>query len=252
MLPPIRKENNGMHIKMILFDLDGTLLPMDQDVFVKTYMGMLAEHLAPLGYAPKAFFDAMWAGTGAMVKNDGTKSNEDAFWNTFCQMIGKDARVDMPRFEQFYIEKFDQVQGFCGYTPQAAQVIRFLKTKGLRTALATNPLFPGIATEKRIAWAGLSPDDFELYTTYETERYCKPNPCYYRTVAERLGVKPEECLMVGNDVSDDMVAEELGMQVFLLTDCLINKDNVDISRYPQGGFDELIDYIDGLNQENTI
>ena len=63
-----------------------------------------------------------------------------------------------------------------------------------------------------------------------------------------MGVTPDECLMVGNDVSDDMVAEQLGMQVFLLTDCLINKENKDISAYPQGSFDELITYIENLKK----
>ena len=52
--------------------------------------------------------------------------------------------------------------------------------------------------------------------------------------------------MVGNDVSDDMVARELGMKVFLLTDCLINKEDADISEYPNGSFEELIDYIGNI------
>lgn len=46
--------------------------------------------------------------------------------------------------------------------------------------------------------------------------------------------------MVGNDVSEDMVAKRVGMQVFLLTDCLINKENRDISLYPNGSFEELV------------
>ena len=81
-------------------------------------------------------------------------------------------------------------------------------------------------------------------TTYENIGFCKPNPDYYLEVARRIGVNPRECLMVGNDVGDDMVAEGLGMKVFLLTDCLINKDGVDISRYPRGSFDALNAYID--------
>ena len=89
-------------------------------------------------------------------------------------------------------------------------------------------------------------EDFEWITTYENSKYCKPNLRYYQEVLERLGVAPEECLMVGNDVGDDMVAEELGMQVFLLTDCLINKNKEDISAYPHGGFPELLDYIHAL------
>ena len=52
--------------------------------------------------------------------------------------------------------------------------------------------------------------------------------------------------MVGNDVNEDMVAEKLGMKVFLLTDCIINKDNKDISVYPNGGFDQLKEFIEKL------
>ena len=92
-------------------------------------------------------------------------------------------------------------------------------------------------------WAGLNQDDFELYTTYENIGCCKPNLDYYREILRRIGCQPEECLMVGNDVGDDMCARELGMDVFLLTDCLINKENADISVYPNGSFQELLDYI---------
>ena len=82
---------------------------------------------------------------------------------------------------------------------------------------------------------------------YENSRYCKPNPDYYREILGQLHLQPEECLMVGNDVSDDMVARKLGMEVFLLTDCLINKHNEDISQYPNGSFPELMEFIRSLN-----
>jgi HAD superfamily hydrolase (TIGR01549 family) len=125
-------------------------------------------------------------------------------------------------------------------------LIKAVKDKGLRVALATNPLFPSTATEQRIAWAGLSPKDFELFTTYENSHFCKPNTNYYLEIMEKLGVKPEECLMVGNDVGEDMIVESLGSQVFLLTDNLINKENKDISVYPNGSFDKLLEYINHI------
>ena len=109
--------------------------------------------------------------------------------------------------------------------------------------LATNPLFPAIATHSRIRWAGLNPDDFEHITTYENSSYCKPNPDYYREILSKLNLKPEECVMVGNDTVEDMIAETLGMKVFLLTDCLINKPSADISTWPNGGFPELKAYL---------
>ena len=42
-----------MSVTTVLFDLDGTLLPMDQDVFVNDYFGRLAKKLAPVGYEPE-------------------------------------------------------------------------------------------------------------------------------------------------------------------------------------------------------
>lgn len=233
-----------MKISMVLFDLDGTLLPMDQHVFMKAYFGGLSKRLAPRGYEPHALVDAIWSGTAAMVRNDGSRCNEQAFWNKFFEIYGEQAKADIPVFDAFYREDFEKVKASCGYAPQAAQVVKRIREKGCRVALATNPLFPAMATESRIRWAGLRPDDFELYTTYENASYCKPNPDYYRAVAAALGVSPEECLMVGNDVTEDMVAETIGMKVFLLTDCLINKQEQDISVYPHGGFDELMTFIE--------
>ncbi len=225
---------------MVLFDLDGTLLPMDQDEFTKGYFKLLAKKLAPLGYAPQKLVDSIWAGTAAMVKNEGKKTNEEAFWEVFVQIYGAGRLADKPVFDEYYAVDFDGVRNFCGYSPKAAQTVAWLKSQGFRTALATNPIFPRIATEKRIRWAGLSPDDFELYTTYEDSTFCKPNPAYYLEVAGKLGVSPEECLMVGNDAVEDLAAAETGMSVFLLTDCLINKMEKDLAGVPHGGFEDLM------------
>ncbi len=235
-----------MKTKVILFDLDGTLLPMDQDRFVKAYFGGIAKRLAPHGYEPNKLIDGIWKSTGAMIKNDGKKRNEQVFWDCFASTFGEKARADEPNFEQFYIEDFDKVQVSCGFDSKAAPTIAALKAKGFRLALATNPIFPSIATEKRMKWAGLNKDDFELFTTYENSRYCKPNLEYYKDIVVQLGVSAEECLMVGNDVSEDMVAEKLGMKVFLMPACLLNKENKDLSVYPQGNFDDLLAFVDGL------
>lgn len=232
-----------MSIKAVLFDLDGTLLPMDQDEFVRTYFGLLAKKLAPHGYESKELIDAIWKGTKAMIQNAGEQSNEETFWQTFSGIFGERAKDDIGLFEEFYRNEFAGAKAVCGYNPQAAETVRMIKEMGVRVALATNPIFPGIATENRMRWAGFEPEDFELYTTYENSNYCKPNLRYYMDVLDKMQVKPEECIMVGNDVADDMVVTEMGMKVFLLTDCLINKDEKDISCYPNGNFAQLQSYI---------
>lgn len=232
-----------MNIKMVLFDLDGTLLPMDNDEFTKGYFKLLAVKLAPYGYESKQFVDAIWAGTAAMVKNDGSRSNEEAFWQEFAEIYGEKVYVDKHIFDEFYEQEFQNAKALCGFNPKAAETVKRMKDLGLRTALATNPIFPAVATESRIRWAGLEPEDFELYTTYENIGYCKPSPDYYRELLKRLQVEPEECLMIGNDVTEDMIAESVGMKVFLLTDCLINKERKNISVYPQGSFEQLAEFV---------
>ena len=229
-----------MDINTILFDLDGTLLPMDQEKFVNVYFKMLAAKLVPYGYEPQQLINAILAGIEAMIKNDGSQLNEDAFWKRFVDIYGDKVLADKPVFEDFYKNEFQDARLFCGFNPKAAETVRSLKDKGYRVVLATNPLFPSIATESRIRWAGLEPSEFDLYTTYENTSYCKPNLDYYRDILKRIDCRPEECLMVGNDVGEDMVVEALGMQAFLLTDCLINTQKKDITAYPHGSFEQLL------------
>lgn len=231
-------------IKNILFDLDGTLLPMDQNVFIDAYMRTLAANLAPHGYDPQLLVKGIWAGTAAMVQNDGSKTNEQAFWDCFASLMGEHVCRDEPLFDTYYRTDFSLVQKACGFAAESKALIDKLKRIGCRLILATNPIFPPIATQMRIGWAGLSTTDFEWITTYDNSSFCKPNPKYYREIFEKLGLIAEECLMIGNDVTEDMVAQSLGCKVFLLTNDLINKQNKDISIYPHGGFAELLNYIE--------
>lgn len=222
---------------------------MDQDAFTEGYIKLLARKLEPYGYEPEQLVAAIWSGTAAMVGNDDSKSNEEAFWENFYRIYGEKGKADRERFDEFYRCEFRKAKELCGYNPKVPKTIRKIKEMGIRLALAANPIFPGIATQSRVQWAGLSLSDFELYTTYENIGFCKPNPNYYRKIAERMKVNPEECLMVGNDVGEDMVAEMTGMKVFLLTDCLINREHKNINQFPRGSFEQLIWYIDEERKE---
>jgi len=240
-----------MAIRYILFDLDGTLLPMDQGEFLKLYFGEMAKKMAPMGYDPKELVQAIWRGTAAMIANDGNCFNELRFWQALRERFGDRVDRDFSVMDSFYEKEFDCARAACGYDAAAVETVRALKQRGYCVALATNPVFPAVATRKRISWAGFSLEDFALVTTYENSTYSKPSSGYYAEVAARLGAKPEECLMVGNDISDDMPAAEIGMKVFLLTNCLIAKEGISPDRYPNGGFAELMRYIESLEDESV-
>ena len=112
-----------MHLTTVLFDLDGTLLPMDQEAFTSGYFKLLAKKLAPHGYEPKSLVDAIWAGTAAMVKTDGSGTNEQAFWKKFSAIYGSEkALADQPLFEDFYANELSAAQEICGFTPVASRI----------------------------------------------------------------------------------------------------------------------------------
>ena len=235
-----------MRYQAILFDMDGTLVPMDTDAFVKVYFGCLAKELCPLGVKPEALIDAVWAGTGAMVKNDGSRMNDKVFWSVFTQKTGLDAAPYIPVADAFYGNGFHNARVATQPNPLATEAVRLAREKADKVVLATNPLFPMAGQETRMSWVGLKKDDFDLVTSYESDRFCKPNPAYYQSICERMGVDPKACLMIGNDVGEDMLASApLGMDTFLVTDCLIPAKNGEYHG-PQGTFAELIGFLKAL------
>lgn len=57
----------------ILFDLDGTLLPMNQEKFVTFYLPLLAEKMKKYDISTNDLISAVWKGFYAMVANDDTR-----------------------------------------------------------------------------------------------------------------------------------------------------------------------------------
>ncbi len=227
------------NIDTVLFDLDGTLLPMDQDLFIRDYFGRLAAWLAPYGYDPQETVQAVWKGTAAMTANDGTMTNEERFWLVFDQVTGRDNRSSYDVFDTFYRQEFPKVQASTGFDADCAAIVHDLKEAGYTVVLATNPLFPRVATQERMRWAGLDPHDLVMVTTYEDCSFCKPNPLYFKEITDKLGIDPRKCAMIGNDAGEDLPAGSLGMDVFLLTRDLINSKNIDISTVAQGDTHDL-------------
>ena len=227
----------------VLFDMDGTLVPMDQDAFTKGYFKMLAKKLMHHGIAPDALVAAIWDGTGCMVKNDGSKKNEEVFWDRFEKTTGKKREDINPDCLDFYGNEFRASKQFTGENPYAVEAVETARKVADHVVLATNPLFPMVGQVTRMGFVGLKPEDFDLVTSYETDSFCKPNPRYFLSVCERVGVKPENCLLVGNDEYEDMYAgSKAGLNCYLITDTAIPS-----KEHPwegmKGSFKDLIEFL---------
>ena len=227
----------------ILFDLDGTLLPMDNQVFIETYMKLLALKVAPMGFEPKALIKALWKGVDGMVHNQGGQTNEQVFWDIFAGQLGERVKELLPEFTHFYTHEFDQAKAVVGYQPLAGEAVKLARQKADRVILATTPQFPIEGVLTRMKWAGLSPEWFDDITYYSNMCYCKPNPDYYRAILEKYDIRPENALMIGNDVNEDIIgAEKAGLGTYLVTDCQIGDDSSIFA--PSGTFADLIEYLE--------
>lgn len=230
----------------ILLDLDGTLLPMDQNQFVEIYFHTAAKKFVNFKFDPDEFMKGIWSGTKAMILNDGSRKNEECFWDTFSSIFGEEVRKLEPEFTKFYLNEFRDAKIATRPTSLAKESIKTLKSKGYKLVLATNPIFPQVATHTRMGWAGLEPEDFEIITTYENSYYCKPNLEYYKAILKTIRKEPEECMMVGNDVKEDMCTKVLGMDTYLITDCLINHEKKEVKEYSSGSFEDFMEYVNQL------
>lgn len=235
-----------MKYDAIMFDLDGTLLPMDNDVFIREYVSLLAQMAEKkCGYEKELFKKGMWMGVAAMMKNDGSCKNEDRFWNVSAQILGEGLHQYVSVFDEFYQNEFHETKAFTSPNPMAKQALEEARKKASKVILATNPLFPEVAVRTRMSWIGLKPEDFDWVTNYANSSTCKPNPQYYKDICEQFELDPAKCLMIGNNAQEDIeAAAAAGIAGFLIKDWLICEG--ELPDCPQGSFEDMLDYLKGL------
>lgn len=206
----------------ILFDLDGTLIDVDTDEFIDQYFKLLTFYfkddipLEKMGPAlKKAVYDMM-----SEVGNN----KYEVFCDSFHDNLGVTNGIYEPKFQEFYLAEFDKLKPTMKRNENVGKALENLKSKGYELVLATNPAFPMLAQQKRLTWGNYKVEDFKLITSCDNSIACKPFKEYYNEILEKIGAAAQNCMMIGNDVDDDMVTTSiLGLDTYLVTDNFINK-----------------------------
>jgi FMN phosphatase YigB (HAD superfamily) len=208
-------------LRAVLFDLDDTLLGNSMDVFLPAYFEALIrylDHLVP----PERLMSELMRATGAMNANrDECVTNEEAFASAFYSALEPDRSMLELAFERFYAEEFPRLQRLTRRRSEARALVAQAVKQELQVAVATNPLFPRIAVEQRLAWADVPVDEFRyaLVTTYENMHATKSSSLYYLEILERLGVQSDEALMVGDSWDMDIApASSVGLHVYWINE----------------------------------
>jgi FMN phosphatase YigB (HAD superfamily) len=145
----------------------------------------------------------------------------------FESLVGDKFEECKRRFDKFYKDTYLKTKSVTKTSPIMIDAVSMLKEKGYNLIVATNPLFPKEAIDHRVNWAGFSVDDFSHITSYEKNHYTKSNTKFYSEVLDTIGRRSDECMMVGNDVRDDMVASKVGIETYLITDHIIADDKAE-------------------------
>ncbi len=206
-------------LKAVLFDIDNTLILFDEARFLRNYFPLLSVRFTDIIPAD-SIADRLMQATLIMHQNDGSMTNRERFTAAFCRDTDWDTDEIWSRFEKFYLEDWDKLGDMVKTPDHVRDVLSEIARRGLKTVIATNPIFPLIAQAKKLEWAGLGDIDAALITNIDNMSYCKPQLGYFREICSKTGLNPEDCLMVGDDPANDMVAARIGMKTFQTCDGL--------------------------------
>ncbi|TXT58258.1 MAG: hypothetical protein BAJALOKI1v1_1700001 [Promethearchaeota archaeon] len=212
---------DGVEIKAILLDLDGTLININLSKFIQGYIKLLSDYMKEF-IPPEKFIPRLLKASQKLEHNNGERTNEEVFANFFFPFEGYTREDLEPKFIQFYEEKFDTLKQYAQKKPEARPTVKKSFENGYRVVIATTPLLPEVAIRQRLAWGDVDDFNYHLITGYEHVSATKPNLLYFKQIAEKINISPEQCLMVG-DEDKDMVAAKLGCKTFL-----IENENTDL------------------------
>lgn len=234
-----------MRINTIMFDLDGTLLPMDNEKFTSAYLKSINSFIyGNLGDVNFTKY-MMYAVSKMQKDKDGSLTNMQKFTNYFNEVSTIKFDIFKRYVNEYYAKELDKLSGEVEKEPLVKMTVAMIKKKGYKLILATNALFPEKAIEVRLKWCGLNPNDFSFIATIDNMHYIKPNLEFYKELMGVNDLNEESCMMVGNDVREDLIASELGISTYYLNEYGINESGAKID-CPQGTYVQFYEWAKAL------
>ncbi len=233
-----------MGYETVLLDMDGTLVGVDVKEFVPAYFQMLHRWLDRCGVNTPVIPHLRRATEAMLQSEDGLRTNQEVFNQVFFSSeYDFDEEEMLKLFDMFYNSQFKKLRHLVEPIQGACEVVDELIEMGCTLVLATNPVFPRDAIVQRLTWGGLCPHQFELITSYENSHFCKPSPLYYQEIVDKVSADPVKTLMVGNDPLEDLCAEEVGMDTYLVNHFVVERSDVEYKPSYSGRLEQVLSVI---------
>ncbi len=200
-----------MMIKAVLLDLDNTLLKNPDENFARAYLG-LADQFFEERWNLSEFSHLLLQGIQSVVtSHDPTRTNANVLLDLISNATGQSEPEIRATFSDFYNTAYPTLSKCTEISPFAPHLVAALRESNYAIIIATNPIYPPEAVRQRLAWAGLpdSLDNYALVTHADNMHFAKPDPAYYIEAVARVGVEPDEAIMVGDNLQNDMIPARL-------------------------------------------
>ncbi len=249
-MPPADKNINTPMPLTLLLDLDDTLLINPMKPFMEGYLSLLSQHLENYVSAD-LMINRLIKATDKMVDKVHTyQTLEMVFDADFYPPLGLQAQELRSTIYHFYTDIFPALKEITTPRPEAIKAVKHAFSFGYRVVIATNPLFPAIATSQRLEWAGLPASEypFDLVTSYESMHFAKPNSAYFAEILAQLGWPPEQPVcMAGNYYKHDILPLQcLGIPGYLIENGHDSEQNTSIEGISAGPLENLIPWMDSI------
>lgn len=205
-------------IKAILLDLDNTLLHNPDKGFAIEFLRR-GDNFFRESWGNRLFSSAFRAAIQAM--RAGQPPHRHTNKAITQEVISRESELPesdvINGLEAFYSIVYPTLKTCTSPVQGAKQLIDGLKAEGYLVVIATNPLYPIGAVQQRLDWAGLSSDPtyYAFITHNGNMHFAKPHPSYYGEILARVGVEPDEALMVGDSERNDIIpAKTAGLRTY--------------------------------------
>lgn len=208
-------------IKAVLLDLDNTLLRNPDEDFARAYLG-LADRFFEERWNFSEFSHLLLRGIQSVVTpHNPTRTNANILLDLISSATGQSEAEIRAAFSDFYNTAYPALSKCTEISLFAPQLVAALRESNYAVVIATNPIYPAEAVRQRLAWAGLPDnlDSYALVTHADNMHFAKPDPAYYIEAVARVGVEPDEAIMVGDNLQNDMMPARLaGLCTYHITE----------------------------------
>ena len=201
--------------KNLLLDLDGTLLGSQPQLRL-LFMARTIMYFAKRGLGPFTALRALHGLRMGIETHDSEFTNSKRAARRFAKVLKLDETAGMKMAVEMTHEIFPSLES-CFFPISGAGEFMDWARPRYNLVLATNAVWPRKIVELRLKWAGIDAKMFSFIANNDEMHYTKPSAQYYEELIEKLELKCDESLMIGDSIEKDLPARKIGIPVFLMS-----------------------------------